>query len=85
MNAKELTGKSGFFLEFNKQDEKNRMFWELGAWQNLDMAVSEVVKGRGSCLAQYTFSVEQKFFGLSSSPVSSFKITISEYSTSAFL
>lgn len=59
MNAKELTGKSGFFLEFNKQDEKNRMFWELGAWQNLDMAVTEVVKGRGSCLAQYTFSVEQ--------------------------
>ncbi len=59
MKAKELTGRSGFFLEFNKQDEKNKMFWELGAWQNLDMAVSEVVKGRGSCLAQYTFSVEQ--------------------------
>lgn len=59
MKAKELTGKRGFFLEFNKQDEKNRMFWELGAWQNLDMAVTEDIKGRGSCLAQYTFSVEQ--------------------------
>ena len=35
------------------------MFWELGAWQNLDMAVAEDINGRGSCLAQYTFSVEQ--------------------------
>jgi len=59
MKAKELTGKKGFFLEFNKQDEKNRMFWELGAWQNLDMAVTEDINGRGACLAQYTFSVEQ--------------------------
>lgn len=59
MKAKELTGTKGFFLEFNKKDEKNRMFWELGAWQNLDMAVSEDINGRGSCLAQYTFSVEQ--------------------------
>ena len=59
MKAKELTGMKGFFIEFNKKDEKNRMFWELGAWQNLDMAVAEDINGRGSCLGQYTFSVEQ--------------------------
>ncbi len=59
MKAKELTGKKGFFIEFNKVDDKNRMFWELGAWQNLDMAVAEDINGRGSCVAQYTFSVEQ--------------------------
>ena len=59
MKARELTGTKGFFIEFNKKDEKNRMFWELGAWQNLDMAVAEDINGRGSCLAQYTFSVEQ--------------------------
>ena len=59
MKAKELTGKKGFFIEFGKADAKNRLFWELGAWQNLDMAVAEEINGRGSCLAQYTFSVEQ--------------------------
>ncbi len=59
MKAKEVSGTKGFFIEFNKKDQKNRMFWELGAWQNLDMAVAEDINGRGSCLAQYTFSIEQ--------------------------
>jgi alpha-L-arabinofuranosidase len=59
MKAKELTGSKGFFLEFNKQDEENKMFWELGAWQNLDSAVTEMIHGKTACLSQYNFSVEQ--------------------------
>ncbi len=59
MKAKELSGFKGFFMEFNKQDEKNKMFWEIGAWQNLDTAVTEVINERSAVLSQFNFSVEK--------------------------
>lgn len=58
MNAKQDEGTRGFWIDFGKKDEKNRYYWELGGWQNLDAAICHNTDGRGSCLTQSTFSVD---------------------------
>ncbi|WP_302416337.1 family 43 glycosylhydrolase [Blautia marasmi] len=58
LHARELSGKKGFTISFGQQDEKNRLFWEIGGWANQDSIIGEDVNGRNSCLIQRTRSVE---------------------------
>lgn len=58
LRAKQDEGKRGFWINFGEKDEKNRYYWELGGWQNLDAALCRTIDGRGSCLTQSTFSVD---------------------------
>ncbi len=52
------SGTRGFEISFGCENRENRAIWELGGWQNQDCLVSSVVKGRGSCLTQSFFVVE---------------------------
>ncbi len=58
LKAKQDDGTRGFWINFGKKDDKNRYYWELGGWQNLDAAICHNTDGRGSCLTQSTFSVD---------------------------
>lgn len=58
-HAKELEGFKGFRLYFSWKDEKNKMSWELGGWQNQDGALTEETGGRNSVLTQRAFEVVQ--------------------------
>ncbi len=60
LKAKELEGFKGFKIQFGKTDDKNRLFLELGGWQNQDAVLCEDVNGRNSCLSQYLFTVEKE-------------------------
>ena len=51
-------GTRGFEISFGYENRENRAIWELGGWQNQDCLVSSMVKGRGSCLTQSFFVVE---------------------------
>lgn len=57
--AKKISGPKGFEVYFGKSDEKNQLIWEVGGWQNQDSAVVARVDGRGSCLTQSLFTVEE--------------------------
>ncbi len=48
----------GIVLEFGKKDERNRLYWDIGGWQNQDSAISSVIDGRGTCLDQHIFSLK---------------------------
>lgn len=56
-HARELEGFKGFRLYFAWKDEKNKMSWELGGWQNQDGALTEETDGRNSVLTQRAFEV----------------------------
>lgn len=58
LKAKKLSGGRGFKIYFGHTDQKNRLFWELGGWQNQDSVICAVVNGRNSCLTQSLFTVE---------------------------
>ena len=53
-----VKGSRGFNLSFGKQDEQNKLNWELGGWQNMDSIIGEDHQGRNSCLTQSLFKVE---------------------------
>ncbi len=56
-HAKELEGFKGFRVYFAWKDERNRMGWVLGGWENQDAALMEEVDGKSSFLTQSQFSV----------------------------
>ncbi|WP_310832053.1 alpha-L-arabinofuranosidase C-terminal domain-containing protein [Paenibacillus pedocola] len=56
--ARKTGGVRGFLIYFGMQDEGNRLNWEIGGWQNQDSTLSAVIDGRGSCLTQSLFTVE---------------------------
>jgi alpha-L-arabinofuranosidase len=58
LKAKKISGTRGFFIYFGEKDEDNRLFWEIGGWQNQDSTVCSNVNRRNSCLTQSLFSVE---------------------------
>lgn len=59
MKAKETDGFQGFAVQFGRKDDKNKLCWEIGGWQNQDSTISEDTAGRGSCLTQSLFEVEK--------------------------
>lgn len=58
LTARKNGGVRGFLIYFGMQDGMNRLNWELGGWQNQDSILSSVTSGRGSCLTQSLFTVE---------------------------
>lgn len=59
LTARKTGGRRGFQIYFGMQDGKNRLNWELGGWQNQDSTLSAVINGRGTCLTQSLFTVEE--------------------------
>jgi alpha-L-arabinofuranosidase len=57
--ARKLDGPRGFILHVGRRDDRNSIYWELGGWQNQDSTVCSRVNGRGSCLTQHLFTVEE--------------------------
>lgn len=60
LKAKQEEGTRGFLISFGKKDDKNKYYWELGGWQNLDGAICHNTDGRGSCLTQSEFTVDKE-------------------------
>lgn len=58
-HAKEVEGFKGFRVYFAWRNEKNRMGWVLGGWENQDAALVEEIDGKGCFLSQNQFSVEK--------------------------
>jgi alpha-L-arabinofuranosidase len=58
LKAQRISGKKGFILYFGEKDEANRLFWEIGGWQNQDSTICSEVNKRNSCLTQSLFTVE---------------------------
>lgn len=58
MKARRTSGSKGFIIHFGETDEQNRIFWEIGGWQNQDSLINAFVKGRSSVLTQSLFAVE---------------------------
>lgn len=58
-HAKEVEGFKGFRVYFAWKNEKNRMCWVLGGWENQDAALVEEIGGKGCFLSQNQFSVEK--------------------------
>ena len=48
----------GIVLNFGKRNEENRLYWDIGGWQNQDCSISSVIDGRGTCLDQHIFTLE---------------------------
>ena len=59
LKAKEKEGFKGFNIIFGQKDEQNRLYWEIGGWQNQDTTMSELISGRGSCMSQCLITVEK--------------------------
>jgi len=59
LKARKLGGPRGFVIHVGRRDDRNSIYWELGGWQNQDSAVCSRVNGRGSCLTQHLFTVEE--------------------------
>lgn len=59
-HAKELKGEKGFRVYFAWKDERNRMCWVLGGWENQDAAFFEDIDGKNSFLTQSDFQVIRK-------------------------
>lgn len=60
LKAREREGFKGFKVFFGKRDDKNRLFLELGGWQNQDAVLCEDIQGRNSCLSQYLITIEKE-------------------------
>jgi alpha-L-arabinofuranosidase len=58
VKAERISGSRGFVVYFGQSDDRNRLFWEVGGWQNQDSMISATVNGRSSCLTQCLFTVE---------------------------
>jgi alpha-L-arabinofuranosidase len=59
LKARKLTGLRGFVLHVARVDERNSIYWVVGGWQNQDLEICSRVNGRGSCLTQHLFTVEE--------------------------
>ena len=51
-------GRKGLKIFFGEKDEKNRMQWEFGGWDNWDCNLTSQCAGRGSTISQKLFHVE---------------------------
>ncbi|HEX7712566.1 MAG TPA: alpha-L-arabinofuranosidase C-terminal domain-containing protein [Bacillota bacterium] len=58
LKARKGGGIKGFIISYGEKEPQNRLFWEIGGWQNQDSLVSARVNGRNSCLTQSLFTVE---------------------------
>lgn len=51
-------GRKGLKIYFGEKDEKNRLVWEFGGWDNWDCNLTSCCAGRGSVISQRIFHVE---------------------------
>lgn len=51
-------GRKGLKIYFGERDEKNRLVWEFGGWDNWDCNLTSCYAGRGSSISQRLFHVE---------------------------
>ncbi|MDE7416958.1 MAG: alpha-L-arabinofuranosidase [Lachnospiraceae bacterium] len=51
-------GRKGLKIYFGEKDEKNRLIWEFGGWDNWDCNLTSCYAGRGSTISQRIFHVE---------------------------
>lgn len=51
-------GRKGLKIYFGEKDEKNRLVWEFGGWDNWDCNLTSCCAGRGSTISQRIFHVE---------------------------
>jgi len=58
LKAKRVSGLKGFIIHFGEKDELNKLFWEIGGWQNQDSIVTANAYGRGALLTQSAFNVD---------------------------
>lgn len=59
-HALEIEGFKGFRVYFAWKNEKNRMYWVFGGWENQDAALVEEIDGKGCFLSQNQFHVEKE-------------------------
>jgi len=59
VKAVKISGPRGFNIFFGREDDQNQRVWELGGWQNQDSMITSRISGRGSCLTQSLFTVEE--------------------------
>lgn len=52
------SGRKGLKIFFGEQDEKNRMVWQFGGWDNWDCNLESFHAGRSSVVSQRIFHVE---------------------------
>lgn len=51
-------GRKGLKIYFGEKDEKNRLIWEFGGWDNWDCNIASCYAGRSSTISQRLFHVE---------------------------
>jgi len=49
----------GLIVNFGYKDDHNRHYWEIGGWQNQDLAVSHRVEGKSTTLTESRFILEE--------------------------
>ncbi|MCM1182864.1 MAG: alpha-L-arabinofuranosidase [Roseburia sp.] len=57
-------GRKGLKLFFGEKDEKNRLLWEFGGWDNWDCNIVSLRAGRGSTISHRIFHVEDMEYRL---------------------
>lgn len=58
------SGRKGLKIFFGEKDEKNRLVWEFGGWDNWDCNLTSFHGGRSSVISQRIFHVEDKEYFL---------------------
>lgn len=57
------SGRKGLKILFGKKDDGNQLMWEFGGWDNWDCNLTSQYAGRGSCISQRLFHVDdQEYF-----------------------
>ncbi len=60
LTTKRLSGKKGMKIGFGEADEQNGFQWGFGGWENQDTIINARTRGRGICLTQTEFSIEDE-------------------------
>lgn len=58
MKMRRISGVKGMKVYFGLRDKENCFIWGVGGWENQDSILDARVRGRGTCLTQSLFSVE---------------------------
>lgn len=53
-----MSGRKGVLVRFGQQSEQDHYLWTIGGWQNSDSCVDVRIHGRGACLTQSNFSLQ---------------------------
>ncbi|MBY9078222.1 carbohydrate binding domain-containing protein [Paenibacillus sp. HN-1] len=77
LTARKTGGVRGFLIHFGVKDGQNRLSWEIGGWQNQDSTLNATIDGRGSCLTQSLFTVEDNVDYTLELHISGRRITVS--------